>query len=348
MAERVELPDSVEAVNDYLYQRRLTDGLPVVPPTEARVAAMVAAGGRHRDDVIGQVPPIWAPATIEKVAINSVMAGCEPAYMPAIIAAVETLLDPASGAHSIQTTTNPVGPMALFNGPIRHKLKINCGAGCFGPGAKANATIGRALRLIMLNLGGATPGDVDKAVLAWPGKYNSCCFGENEEESPWEPFHVERGFKESDSTVTIIPVNGMWPITETSPDKAMVLHHVTHGMAVSGPQANQGGPSAFEQVLVMSPVIARMVADLMPTKEALKRHLFQHARIPLEWLPPYRHETARRRMKKLEIDAPDGPIALVERWEDIIILCAGGDGGLQSCGLSTMLAKSVTRRIEDA
>ncbi|MCH8284232.1 MAG: hypothetical protein J4N83_02445 [Chloroflexi bacterium] len=346
MAEQVELEDSIEAVTGYLYERRLTDGLPVVPPTEDRVAAMVAASGRHRDDVIGNVPPVWAPATIEKIAINSVMAGCEPAYMPAIVTAVEVLVDPKSGAHGIQTTTNPVGPMLLFNGPIRHQLKINCGAGCFGPGVKANATIGRALRLIMVNLGGATPGDVDKAALGWPGKYNSCCFGENEEESPWEPFHVERGFSESDSTVTIIPVNGMWPITEMSPENEMVLHHVTYGMAVSGPHANQGGPHSFEHVLVMSPVIAKMVAELVPTKEAMKRHLFEHARMPLEFYPSYRREAAKARMEQLGIDSPDGGVPPCERWEDIIVLCAGGDGGLQSCGLSTMLAKSVTRRIE--
>ncbi|MBI3742927.1 MAG: hypothetical protein HY261_01390, partial [Chloroflexi bacterium] len=177
-----------------------------------------------------------------KIAVNAVMAGCEPAYMPAVVAAVEALVDKAFNAHGIQTTTNPVGPMIVFNGPVRQKLGIHYGAGCFGPGFKGNATIGRALRLVMLNVGGATPGEVDKAPLGWPGKFTSCCIGENEEESPYEPFHVERGYRREESTVTLIAANGMWPITEMSPDKAMVLEHITRGMTATGPSAGQEAP----------------------------------------------------------------------------------------------------------
>jgi hypothetical protein len=346
MATRVELDDTAEAINDYLYEQGMTDGLPVVPPTEARVEAMVRASGRPADQVLGEVPPLNDPATVEQIAINAVMAGCEPRYMPALLAAVEALLDPAFGAHSIQTTTNPVGPMILFNGPIRRELDVNCGAGCFGPGRRANATIGRALRLVMLNVGGAVPGEVDKAPLGWPGKVLSCCFGENEEESPYEPYHVEKGFRPEDSTVTLIPVNGMWPITETSPEAAMVLHHVTHGMAASGHSALEFMPEPFQLVLVMSPVIARMVAELEPTKAGLKRHLFEQARIPLAWYPPYRHEGTRRYLAKHYPGVRDDLIPLTRGPDGFIVLVAGGDGGLQSCGLSTILGFAVTRKIE--
>lgn len=345
MATRIEIDDSAEAVNDYLYQGGMTDGLPVVPPTEARVEAMVRASGRQAGAVLGEVPPLNDPASVEQIAINAVMAGCEPRYMPALMAAVEALLDPVFGAHSIQTTTNPVSPMILFNGPIRRELDINCGAGCFGPGRKANATIGRALRLIMLNIGGAVPGEVDKAPLGWPGKYNSCCFGENEEDSPWEPYHVEKGFSREDSTVTLIPVNGMWPITETSPDAAMVLHHVTHGMATTGHSALDYVPAPFQLVLVMSPVIARMVAEIKPEKQALKQHLFDHARIPLDWYPPCRYEDTRRYLAKHDLRVRDDLIPIAQNPEGFIILVAGGNGGLQSCGLSTILGHAVTRKI---
>src|SRR5262249_21284942 len=150
--------------------------------------------------------------------------------------------------------TNAVGPLILFNGPIRHQVGINCGAGCFGPGTQANATIGRALRLVMLNIGGATPGDIDKATVGWPGKY-TCCFGENEEDSPWEPFHVERGFAPTDSTVTLFAANGMWAVTPGGQGSEGLLRSLTYCMANIG---HMGGrvpsPYGYERVLVLNPV----------------------------------------------------------------------------------------------
>ncbi len=347
MASFAEVDDSPEAVNAHLYSQRMTDGLPVVPPTEDRVAQMVAASGRGPDDSVGDFPPLNAPATIEKIAINAVMAGCEPAYMPAIIAITAAVLDPVFSLQGIQTTTNPVGPIIVFNGPVREELGINCGAGCLGPGTKANATIGRALRLAMINVGGALPGDVDKAALGWPGKSTSVCFGENEEETPWEPLHAERGFARTDSTVTVVPASGMWPITDMSPDSESVLHHVTYGMATSG---HSGGsvPERHEQVLVMSPVIAQMVAKLAPEKNDVKRHLFERSLIDLDWYPPNRHAESHKKLEALGIESKDGKVPIAERWEDFVIVVAGGMGGLQSCGVSCMLGKSVTRKIEKA
>ena len=346
MTTRVQLEDSYETIAGYLESRGMTDGLPVVAPTEDRVAAMIEGSGRPADHVVAEFPPINAPATIEKIAVNSVMAGCEPAYMPAIVAVVEVFLDPAMNAHAIQTTTNPVGPMILFNGPVRQRLSINYGTGAFGPGVKANATIGRALRLMMLNVGGATPGEVDKAALGWPGKYSSCCVGENEEDSPWEPYHVEQGFAPEDSTVTIIPASGMWPITETSPKPEMALHHVTHGMATSGHSASKDLPEMYQQVLVMSPVIAQMVAEVIPSKSGLKSHLYEQARVPLDSYPPYRHARAKQNFEKWGMDISSGRIPLCRSAGDFIVLCIGGMGGLQSAGMSCMLSRALTRKIE--
>jgi hypothetical protein len=348
MAAYVEIADDLEGMNRYLYERRMTDGLPVIPPTEARVAAMVAGSGRPAEETIGEMPPFSAPVTIEKIAINSVMAGCEPSYMPAVIGAVEALLDPAFGAYSIQTTTNAVGPMLLFNGPIRRALEINCGAGCFGPGAKANATIGRALRLIMLNVGGAAPGDVDKAAMGWPGKF-TCCFGENEEESPWEPFHVERGFRATDSTVTLFAANGMWAVTPGGQGKEGLLRSLAYSMAsishMGGRVPQPRGPWAYERVLVLNPVTAGVVAEAMPSKEALRRYLFEHTRAPFDWFPPHLREENLAALDSLGLPVRDGMVPLCARWEDFVVICAGGQGGVNSCGISTMFARAVTRRI---
>lgn len=140
--------------------------------------------------------------------------------------------------------------------------------------------------------------------------------------------------------------DGMWPITETSPDPAMVLHHMTHGMALTGHCAAPG-PEPFEQVLVMSPVIAGMVASRMPTKKAMKEHLFRTARVPMSWYPPHRHDATRERARQLGITIKDGLVPVAESPDTFIILCAGGKGGLQSCGLSTMLGRSVTKKIAD-
>jgi hypothetical protein len=345
VAERILVEDRYEAVESLLRERGMTDGLPVVPPTPERVAAMVAAAGLPGDASLGDFPPLNAPATVEKLAINATMAGCAPEYMPVLLAAVEAFLDPQMNAHGIQTTTNPVGPMIVVNGPIRKRLAINCGAGCFGPGARANATIGRALRLAMINIGGAAPGEVDKAPLGWPGKYNSCCIGEHEEQSPWEPYHVERGFAPEQSTVTVIPVNGMWAITDLSPHSEMVLHHVTHGMATSGPCGGQRAPDGFESVLVMSPVIARMVARHMPHKRDLKQHLFAGARVPLDFYPPYRREETLRTLEERAIPIQGDRIPIGLSADDFIVLVAGGMGGLQSVGLSCMLGRATTRLV---
>ena len=286
MTQQVAIEGSHDEVEAYLHERGMTDGLPVIPPTPERVAAAVAASGLTGDHVVSKVPPLNAPATVEKIAVNAVMAGCVPEVIPVLVAAIDAFCDPGMNAHGIQTTTNPVGPMLLVNGPIRNRLGFNYGAGCFGPGSRTNATVGRALRLALLNIGGATPGEVDKAPLGWPGKATSICVAEHEDASPWPPYHTEVGFDAGDDVVTVLAVNGMWPITDMHHEPDQVLHHVTHGLALSGPCGGADAPNPFNTVLVLSPVIAEMVASLMPTKQELKEHLFAEARVPLDFYPP--------------------------------------------------------------
>src|SRR5438132_7826895 len=196
-------PDLDADAIEELYARGVTDGLPVVVPTRARVERAIAASGRAPDDLIALVPPNYGRATAEKIAVNAVMAGCRPEYLPVVIAAVEAVCDEAFDLHGVSATTNAPSPLVIVGGPIRMALDINCGAGVFGSGWRANATIGRALRLVCVNVGGATPGVVSMSTLAHPGRY-TYCIGEREEASPWETLAVEHGFLPGQSTVAVL------------------------------------------------------------------------------------------------------------------------------------------------
>src|SRR5712664_4051335 len=187
------------------FERGVTDGLPVVPPTRERVERMLAATGRSRETLVAEVPPNFGRATVEKLAVNAVMAGCRPDYFPVVLAVVEAACDPAFNLHGQSGTTNATSPLVIINGPVRERLGVNCAAGVFGPGFRANATIGRALRLIMINLGGTKAAEISMSTLGHPGRY-TYCVGEHEEASPWEPLHVERGFAPEESTVTVFSV----------------------------------------------------------------------------------------------------------------------------------------------
>ena len=189
------------AAYEHAYDAGWTDGLPVIPPTAEAVAAFVAAAGRPGDEVVATLPPRKGEATVEVIAVNAVMAGCRPEYMPVIVAAIDAISDRRYPLEFIQVTTNPMTPFFLVNGPVRDKLEINYGTGCLGPGWRANATIGRAVRLILQNVGGALPGVYSKSSFGSPLRYAYIC-GENEEENPWTPFHVDMGFSKDDSVIT--------------------------------------------------------------------------------------------------------------------------------------------------
>ena len=205
-ARRIEIAPS-DDVTEFMFDQGFSDGLPLVPPTPERVMRML--GGTHRDpqDVIATVPPNMGVATVEKIAINAVMAGCKPEYMPVIIAAVEAVCTDAFNIHGVTATTMGAAPVMIINGPIRHKIGMNMKLGALGAGNRANATIGRALRLVVRNVGGATTGGVERSTLGNPMKF-TMCFAEWEERSPWAPLHVERGFAPEDSVVTVFAMTG--------------------------------------------------------------------------------------------------------------------------------------------
>ncbi|MBI5876940.1 MAG: TlpA family protein disulfide reductase [Chloroflexi bacterium] len=192
---------------EFMFDQGLTDGLPVVPPTPERVLRMLTGTRRDSQQVVAVVPPNMAPATVEKVAANAVMAGCKPAYLPVVIAALEAVCTDEFNIHGVMATTWGASPCIVVNGPIRARLGMNPGVQALGSGNRANATIGRALKLILRNIGGAKPGGVERSTLASPAKY-TMCFPEAQEASPWEPLHVERGFEHTDSVVTVFALEG--------------------------------------------------------------------------------------------------------------------------------------------
>ena len=200
-AQRHPYADYDELLEDY-YERGWTDGLPVVPPTPEKVEAFLAAAGLAPDEVIGEVPTREVVVTAEQVAINAVMAGCRADYTPVVVAACRAHLSEKGNCHSTTGTLSGAAQVVIVNGPIRHEIGVHSEAACFGPGFRANATIGRALRLVIRNVCRAVPGFLDRASFSTPARF-SMCFGENEEASDWEPLHVQRGFAPDQSTATV-------------------------------------------------------------------------------------------------------------------------------------------------
>jgi hypothetical protein len=263
----------VSDVFEQLYARGITDGLPVVPPTRERVEVAIAASGRRADELIAEVAPRQGRATVEKIAINAVMAGCRPEYLPVVIAGVEAMCDEAFALVGISGTTDAVAPLFIVNGPVRKALEVNCGAGALGPGWRANATIGRALRLIWVNVGGARPGAISMSTFGNPARY-ACCFGENEEASPWEPLHVEHGFAPGDSTVAALAGEPLQvvsdPHSRTAPD---LLATVARSLEVIG---SHKATSLGDTLVVFAPEHARTLAGDGRSKADVRRFLGEH------------------------------------------------------------------------
>ena len=199
-ARKIEIAPA-DDVHEFLFDQGFTDGLPVVPPTAERVMRMLGGTERDSQEVIAEIAPNYAPATVEKIAINAVLAGCKPEYLPVVIAAIQAIANKQFNIHGVNATTMGASPVLVVNGPIRERIGMNMGLGVLGQGTRANAAIGRAVRLAVRNIGGAKPGGTERSTLGNPMKF-TMCFAEWEERSPWSPMHVERGFEANDSVVT--------------------------------------------------------------------------------------------------------------------------------------------------
>lgn len=336
-SKKIDISDSYDEIYEYAYANGWTDGLPIVPPTEERVRRAIDYVGRDGSEVIAEIPPAMGDATIEKIAINAVMAGCRPEYMPVLIAAVEAMVEPKFSLYGVQNTTNPVAPLLVINGPIRKKLDINCGAGILGPCWRSNATIGRAVRLILLNLGGATPGSVDKATHGMPGKY-TFCFGENEEASPWEPLHVTRGFPAETSAVTLIAPAGTTNVNAANRDPREIIQLIANTLAQWGSNSMVYGMG--ESLVIMNTGHAEVLSRAGYSKADVQKALWQDAGVVAS-LIPYKSRS------RPPMERPDGIARAALRPEDIIIVVAGAPEPLHAVvlhpfGSSTAVTKEIT------
>jgi hypothetical protein len=321
----VDAPEDVEAATAYCLERSWGDGLPIVPPTPERVERMLRYCDRPWHRSIGLFPPRDGEITPIRLAANAVMAGCRPEYFPLVLLAVEAMCEPAFNLRGVQATTHPCTPLVIVNGPIGRELKVNGGHNAFGPGCQANATIGRALRLAMVNIGGAVPGLGDMATMGTPGKY-TFVVAENEAESPWEPLHVERGFDREDTTVTVVAAEG--PLNSNdhfSKDGFGILH------TVAGTIANTGANNIYyktEPVIAFSPEHALAVAGSGFSKRAAKDYLFEHGRIPLgRFAPAVIEERFRKREPQRYGDASlDTGVPVVREADDLLLIVLGGAG----------------------
>lgn len=342
----IEQPDGFTGTADELeemfYSKGWSDGLPIVLPTEDRVTGMLVYSPFPAGTVIGKVPPLWAPCTVEKIAVNAVMAGCRPEYFPVVVAATSAILQEEFNLYGVQGTTNPASPLVLVNGPISRELGFNSGGNCFGQGFRANATVGRAVRLIMTNVGGGVPASVDKCTVGHPGKY-SYCVAENELASPWEPLHVERGYRREDSTVTVFAVAGPHDVNDKSTTAEGLISTLVQAMLPVGSNSVFFGSEAF---LALCPQHAVLLAREGISKSELRQRIYAQARLPLDCLSQGNREGVMRwRPRCIKEHNETKMIKLVEQPDLINVIVAGGPGN-HSLFAPFWRSRSVTRRLE--
>ncbi len=345
-SRRIQVSDSFEQIQDYYESQGWTDGLPVVPATELAVQRMLEGYGGNPARSLGLIQPQNAEVTLEKVAINAVMAGCRPEHFPVVVAGVQAMLKTEFNLAGCQATTGGAAPTTIVNGPIAKQLGINGDAGCFGPGHRANATIGRALRLVVRNIGGLIPGEMDKATLSLPGRY-TFCFAENEERSPWEPRHVELGLDAQSSMLTITAIRGMYIVMEnTSSTGIDILRTLVESIkAVGFSNYYQIGTGA-QISLVLCPEHATEIAEYGLSKADVREFVHQNARMPLKDLKDKAHYGNRNWPAWIDETNPETLIPVTLSADDIVFVVAGGDGRhsawLAGWGISRVVTQEIT------
>jgi hypothetical protein len=343
-SDTLDIEGDFETVNEQLYKRGLTDGLPVIPPSRDRVERMLGGTDREPDENLGTFPPKYGDATVEKVAINAVMAGCEPEYMPVLLAAVEAMLEDKFNLYGVNATTHPVAPMLVINGPVVDDLNLNYGYNVFGQGWKANGTIGRAIRLLLVNVGGGTPGDMDRATHGHPGKF-SFCIAENDPKSPWDPFHTTRGFDADESTVTVMGVEAPHEINDHVNGSATGL--MTVAADVFATVGNNNTHHTHGEIcLVMGPEHADTVARDGWSREDVQWFLYDQARNTLDKLRTVGITQNYTWHPRFDIEDGEACIPLVEDPKDVLVFVAGGAGKHSMALPSFGETRSVTKRIE--
>lgn len=342
-AGRATAPDDLDGFQAFVLAEGWGDGLPVLPPTPERVARIL--GGRRPTDVVATLAPRQGVATFEALAVNAALAGAGPEHLDVIVAAVRAVAEPRFNLKAIQTTTHPCTPLVIVNGPVARRLGVAGGANALGQGYRANAVIGRALRLTLQNVGGATPGQVDRATLGHPGKF-TYCLSENEEASPWEPLHVERGFGRDESTVTVCGSEAPHNVNDhgstTAEDMVRTL------AATAATSGNNNVYLGGEPLLLVGPEHAATIAAGGWSKRDLKRAFWDRARVPLGAISP--ENLARFAVidpARFRDRSPDDTVTLTVSADDVMVVVAGGPGKHSAVVPTFGATRSVTVRIED-
>ncbi|MBI4123973.1 MAG: thioredoxin family protein [Betaproteobacteria bacterium] len=340
-SRRIGIPDEADAI-ELCYDRGWSDGLPLVPPTVERVLAMLEATTRAPHEVLGIMPPDRVECSVEKVAVNAVMAGCRPEYFPVVLAAVEAALVPEFGLHGVLCTTNAIAPVVMVNGPVAKRIGMNAKGNVFGQGNRANATIGRALQLVVRNVGGGRPGEMDRACFGTPGKY-SFCFAEDEDDGVWESYAVEKGFARGASTVTLFTGDGVAPIIDqvARTPQELVRSYAPCLRAIY----HEGQVADVAAFLVVGPEHARVFYQAGWTKRRIKEELAPLLQVPVRSLKPgfgVDDDVAR-----LKAERPDASVPKFKTGS-LNIIRAGGSAGLFSAiisGLGSITINPVTKEI---
>jgi len=320
--------DDYEQAIEVFYERGWTDGLPVVLPTRRLVDEMVARCGRDRHESLGPIPPKGGQATIEKLAVNAVMGGCRPEHFPIVLAAFEALLAPEHNLNGVSQTTHMCVSLAIVNGPISRQLNFNSRDGVFGNGYRSNGAVGRAVRLAIWNLGGATPWGTDKATLSHPGEY-AFCIAEEEEDNPWEPLHVERGCPPGSDAVTVFACEGPQSV-ECDGTPPEMLHALADQMSALGNNNMQFGG---QTLVILNPLNAEDFAKAGWSKQDIRHYLWENARRRLSDVRACSGASERMRQAQQEVgrylarhrvDNPTTRVPATSKPEDIHIVVAGG------------------------
>jgi len=333
-SRRLEFADDAAAM-EYYAEQGWTDGLPVVPPTPERVARFLGHAGRPASAIVGTEPTKGRVITAEKVAINAVMAGCLPEYLPLILATVEAICEPKFNLHAVSVSTMGAAVLTVVNGPVVGELGLRSGVDLFGPGNRANATIGRAIRLVITNATGAVSGELDKAAIGHAGKY-TWCFAEAEDASPWPSLHEEKGLSEFQSAVTVYP--GLSPIQVNPPqtaDPELILSSFADALFTTGPAQD-------DLVVVMSLETVGHLKAAGWSKDRVKEALYRAGRRPAsEW--------AKVGSEVAEQDS-DALVGALNTPESVTVIVAGGEAG-GGCAIIQLWgggsnSKPVTREVK--
>jgi len=345
-SRRVEVGEWADPI-EVAYDRGWSDGLPVVPPTDARILRMLTGTTRAPDEVIGVVPPDLSPITVEKVAINAVLAGCRPEYLPVVLAALEAALDPLFTMHGLLCTTCFSSPIVVVNGPIARSIGMNSGINALGQGNRANATIGRALQLIIRNVGGGVPGELDRSTLGGPGKY-TFCFAEDDSDPEWTTLAEARGLLPGTNAVTLFQGDGIQGFID---QRSRTPGELTRSLAMS--LAAVGHPKLAEftnAMLVLSPEHYAIFRDAGWRRDRIEREL--HAAL----VRPGADLVMRAHGVGEGIDPSRADEMVAKFWPDgLLIVRAGGPAGLFSAicagwtgGRNRHESRPVTREIRDS